>query len=794
MAIYRTGTASLAANGVVIGVGTKWQDKLSLIRVGATIMFPTVVGAIGTISAIVSDTELRVMTTNGAVVPAGSQYVILLHDSITVDGLAQDVAETLRYYQSKETEVADAIDFFKTFDWEQFKVVADKVTADAAAANASKVAAAGSATAAAGSAAAAKTSETNAKASETAANASKLTAAASQVAAKTSETNAKTSETAAKTSETNALASKNAAAASQTAALASQNAAKTSETNAKTSETNSKTSETNAKASETAALASKNAAAASQTAAAGSATAALASQNAAKTSENNAKSYADSINPSMLLAKNQNLADVADKAVARSNLNVPFLDPQSLGTVNLNTIIGSSRTGIYKQGASANASISNGYPSSTAGVLLVYGSGADGGEHTIQEYMPYNIAGHKYRRVYYKTASGWVWSDWVLNLSIDRFNTLTPEFRDSVSVMTGSKKSTFGVSGSQTFLQNDRSGKRVSMYDDGTLTYDGQKILFNGIDLIGTDLDIVNSGFFNLKSSKGIVLSKDDATKPGSGVVDSPDISSIYNVNGVMDGEVRLRLRCDITNNVYYARLTVTNASTGKSQGFDFNENGDFFAGRDVVIGGALYANSSGSKFVGSVTIDRGSYLQMAFEPRFTTGGDVPTNNTGGRMFFEPALDPSGTKYFRLFMRRKDGNRDGEVMINFPTTSGTLALQGTSGIEYKRDVKDADVNGALERINSLRMVNFVYKDDEKSRVRFGVIAEEAEVIEPQYIKHNEVPYEDILNDEGEKVGEKSKDRPSVDNNPIVMDLIGCVQALTKRIDSLEAEIELLKSK
>lgn len=322
MAIYRTGTASLAANGVVIGVGTKWQDKLSLIRVGATIMFPTVVGAIGTISAIVSDTELRVMTTNGAVVPAGSQYVILLHDSITVDGLAQDVAETLRYYQSKETEVADAIDFFKTFDWEQFKVVADKITADAAAANASKVAAAGSATAAAGSAAAAKTSETNAKASETAANASKLAAAASQVAAKTSETNAKTSETAAKTSETNALASKNAAAASQTAALASQNAAKTSETNAKTSETNSKTSETNAKASETAALASKNAAAASQTAAAGSATAALASQNAAKTSENNAKNYADSINPSLLLAKNQNLADLANKDTARSNIGL----------------------------------------------------------------------------------------------------------------------------------------------------------------------------------------------------------------------------------------------------------------------------------------------------------------------------------------------------------------------------------------------------------------------------------------------------------------------------------------
>lgn len=341
MAIYRTGTASLAANGVVIGVGTKWQDKLSLIRVGATIMFPTVVGAIGTISAIVSDTELRVMTTNGSVVPAGSQYVILLHDSITVDGLAQDVAETLRYYQGKETEIADALDFFRTFDWEQFKVMTEKVAADAAEADASKNAAAGSATAAANSATAAAGSATSAKASETAANASKLAAAASQVAAKTSETNAKTSEANANTSETNSLASKNAAAASQSAALASQNAAKTSETNAKTSETNSKTSETNAKASETAALASKNAAAASQTAAAGSATAALASQNASKTSENNAKSYADSINPSSLLAKSQNLNDVASKSNARENLELGRFRQISTGETQVRSGSGS---------------------------------------------------------------------------------------------------------------------------------------------------------------------------------------------------------------------------------------------------------------------------------------------------------------------------------------------------------------------------------------------------------------------------------------------------------------------
>lgn len=112
MAIYRKGKAGMASNGVVTGNGTTWMDRLSLIRVGATILFPAVPGAIATISAIVSDTELRVIANDNKEAPAGSDYVILIHDSITVDGLAQDVAETLKYYQSKETVAQNLIDEF----------------------------------------------------------------------------------------------------------------------------------------------------------------------------------------------------------------------------------------------------------------------------------------------------------------------------------------------------------------------------------------------------------------------------------------------------------------------------------------------------------------------------------------------------------------------------------------------------------------------------------------------------------------------------------------------------------
>lgn len=183
MAIYDLGTASLSANGEVTGVGTTWKAPLTLIRVGSTIVFKTEPVQIYTISEIISDTQINVYNPKSETVPVGTGYAILAHDGITVQGLAQDVAETLRYYQSQETEIADAVDFFTDFDWEEFKGTATKAEQDAASAELSKNAA--------------KQSEDNAGSSAAA-------ALASQNAAKTSEDNAKTSEDNAKQSEINA--------------------------------------------------------------------------------------------------------------------------------------------------------------------------------------------------------------------------------------------------------------------------------------------------------------------------------------------------------------------------------------------------------------------------------------------------------------------------------------------------------------------------------------------------------------------------------------------------------------
>lgn len=143
MAIYDLGTASLAANGEVTGVGTTWKAPLTLIRVGATIIFKTSPLKIYTISEIISDTRINVYNPNSETVPSGTGYAILAHDGITVQGLAQDVAETLRYYQSKETSIEGLLQFIgqDTFDWHRFEQLAKQSTTGAAEALASQIAA-----------------------------------------------------------------------------------------------------------------------------------------------------------------------------------------------------------------------------------------------------------------------------------------------------------------------------------------------------------------------------------------------------------------------------------------------------------------------------------------------------------------------------------------------------------------------------------------------------------------------------------------------------------------------------
>ena len=498
MAIYRQGQASMDAQGYVTGYDTKWREQLTLIRPGATIFFLTQPLQAAVITEVISDTSIRAITTGGAVVQK-TNYLILLHDSLTVDGLAQDVAETLRYYQSKETEIADALEFFRDFDLDGLKDLVNQVKQGAESAKQS--------------ASAAKTSETNAKTSETNAKASENAANASKNAAKTSETNAANSASAAKTSETNA---------------------KTSETNAANSANKAKTEADRAAAAAESSEAQNRVPYAGVTLPAptgvrdilkrlrdtvkggfwrvdditqfpsgdmtpfrygpgvcgGAGDTFFAFNVDYQTSRvkvfagNNAAINGSSGNVGAIeLAKLGANGDVAigdggtgasNDQGARKNLQVMHERQASLVSEDLNVLQG-DKAGFYYTSMSASATPESNYPIQEAGCLLVQRTGANDPKSCIQTYTTYS-SGRRFMRWLSNAATG-NWSQWY-----ELYNAgSSPEFNAYVRAKSGSRIVEMFVGGSDVGIRNRTSQKVLQMRDNGEFAYDNKLIAYNGL-------------------------------------------------------------------------------------------------------------------------------------------------------------------------------------------------------------------------------------------------------------------------------------------------------------------------
>ncbi len=106
--IYTTGTIAVSGN-TLTGTGTNFTAAGSLIRNGCTVIALTNPAQVFQITAINSATSLTVTPAASLAIPAGTKYSILLSDSLSVDGLAQDIAETFTLYQRNMSGFADVM-------------------------------------------------------------------------------------------------------------------------------------------------------------------------------------------------------------------------------------------------------------------------------------------------------------------------------------------------------------------------------------------------------------------------------------------------------------------------------------------------------------------------------------------------------------------------------------------------------------------------------------------------------------------------------------------------------------
>ncbi|WMU95271.1 hypothetical protein [Salmonella phage PH204] len=110
---------------------------------------------------------------------------------------------------------------------------------------------------------------------------------------------------------------------------------------------------------------------------------------------------------------------------------------------------------------------------------------------------------------------------------------------------------------------------------------------------------------------------------------------------------------------------------------------------------------------------------------------------------------------------------------------------GVSDSRVKHDITEATVDRAWSNLQGLQFYNFVYNNDEQKRVRRGVIAQQAEGVEPLYVKTRVYP--------GKEIGEAPVEQKELDTTPMLLDTMHVVQTLMLKIEAMEAEIAALKA-
>ena len=106
--IYTTGTIA-GSGSTLTGTGTNFTAAGTLIRNGCTVIALTSPVQVFQITGVTSATQLAVTPAVNPAIPAGTRYSILLSDSLSVDGLAQDIAETFGMYQRYMSGFADVM-------------------------------------------------------------------------------------------------------------------------------------------------------------------------------------------------------------------------------------------------------------------------------------------------------------------------------------------------------------------------------------------------------------------------------------------------------------------------------------------------------------------------------------------------------------------------------------------------------------------------------------------------------------------------------------------------------------
>ncbi|WP_370427833.1 tail fiber domain-containing protein (plasmid) [Klebsiella pasteurii] len=273
-------------------------------------------------------------------------------------------------------------------------------------------------------------------------------------------------------------------------------------------------------------------------------------------------------------------------------------------------------------------------------------------------------------------------------------------------------------------------------------------------------------------------------------------VSGAFTVNGNLNGKQLAGGHIELTEATPYIDFHHGNTTTDYTHRI-ITEDGALAVYPGLRIRGGLgiygvatqYGDLYGNAFIGRLKTDPtanvGDVLQAPrFTSRFSSRG-ADSNVDGGQaaMWFEEQV---GTNH-RLILSVGGFSQpiqywqflaDGNI---YGSQRGSVQFLGTSDARLKHDITPTDGQQSVDRIKALELVTFVYNDDEQNRVRRGIIAQQAEEVDEQYVKHVNISYLD-----GNK--QVNSERLQLDNNVIMMDTLAAVKVLIKRVEALENKI------
>lgn len=115
------------------------------------------------------------------------------------------------------------------------------------------------------------------------------------------------------------------------------------------------------------------------------------------------------------------------------------------------------------------------------------------------------------------------------------------------------------------------------------------------------------------------------------------------------------------------------------------------------------------------------------------------------------------------------------VVFNFTYTKNAV-----SDINLKDNIQDVSGEESLENIEKMEFKKFTYKFDKKKNIRRGVIAQQLELIDPQYVKSVGNPETDDIT-------------LTLDTNPLLMDALAAIKVLSERNKSLETKLQKMSA-